>query len=45
MPLAEAKHQTQLGHPFWMPLAEANQQLNQHFVIALIFINNSIDIS
>jgi hypothetical protein len=26
MPLTEANHQTQPGHPSQMPLAEANQQ-------------------
>jgi hypothetical protein len=45
MPLAEANHQTQLDHPFRMSLGEANQQLNQHFIVGLTFINNSIIIS
>ena len=44
MPLAEANHQTQPDHPSWMPLVKANQQLNQHFIIGLTFINNSTNI-
>jgi hypothetical protein len=45
MPLAKANHQSQHSRPSWMPLAETNQYLNQHFIIDLIFINNSINIS
>ena len=44
MSLAEANHRTQLDHPSRMPLAEANQKHNQHFIIGLTFVNNSINI-
>jgi hypothetical protein len=57
VPFAKANHQSHPGHQSQMPLAEANhqstfhnrfnihQQLIQHFIISLTFINNSIDIS
>jgi len=45
MSLAEANHRTQPNRPSWISLAEANQQLNQHFIIGLTFVNNSINIS
>jgi hypothetical protein len=45
MSLVETNHQSQPGHLSRMPLAEANQQLNQHFIIGLTFINNSINSS
>ena len=36
---AKVNHQSQPSHPSQMPLAEANQQLNEHFIIGLTFIN------